>query len=278
MFADLRHIIRSCCIPAFLYLLLSGLPARSQEVKDSATAVADTVVIKSDTVADGSAAFAYGDSAVVRGTKKQEANEEPVRLRRLPDSVVRRYKKEKEFAYANDPSYWKRPDVQVERPNAFQSWLARILRSSVFKWIIYLVLGGVLLFAIYRIISENNLTGFYRSPAKLQAPGGGQDPVDEDIDEKLRLAMQAGDHRSAVRYLYLGTLRQLRDKEWIQYHMENTNQEYVRQLSNLPEGASFRWLTGAYERVWYGEFPLGPDQFGRLHQYFVEFNKSVATS
>src|SRR5262249_49495165 len=159
---------------------------------------------------------------------------------------------------ANDPAYWSVPEAErPRRPNPFWIWLGKVVTSTGFRWTIYLLLAGILLFAIYRIIAENNLTGFYRSPAGPGPKEAGEDPIDEDLDGKLRQAIQEKDYRAAVRYLYLGTLRLLREKEWIQYHIESTNQEYVRQLSNLPQGSPFRWLTGAYEKVWYGEFPLG---------------------
>jgi hypothetical protein len=284
MFANLHHITRSCRILIILPFLLHGMRAVSQEATDTVV-VTDTVskgvVAPPEAGPDTTPGNTYQDnqeSGAIRSANKDRRTEEAIRVRHIPDSVIRRYKGEKEFAYANDPAFWKKARPEEVHPSAFGRWLGRVLNSEAFRWLIYLLLGGALLYTIYKIVSENNLATFYRSPAKTKTAGAVEDPVDEDLEAKLREAMQAGDYRAAVRYLYLGTLRTLRDKEWIQYHIESTNQEYVRQLSALPQGASFRWLTGAYEKVWYGEFPLNTDQFGRLHSHFAEFQKSIGPS
>jgi hypothetical protein len=78
-----------------------------------------------------------------------------------------------------------------------------------------------------------------------------------------------------VRYLYLKSLRLLSDRGLIHLHQESTNREYLAQLGSNAHRGLFNDLTIAYEKVWYGEFPLSDGQFGRLHQYFEDFYKTV---
>jgi hypothetical protein len=99
--------------------------------------------------------------------------------------------------------------------------------------------------------------------------------VEDDLEGRLTHFMQIKDYRQTVRYLYLKTLRLLNDRGLIRYHQEATNQEYWRQLSATPQGGPFGDLVLIYEKVWYGEFPLGDALFTRLHQYFEDFYKSV---
>ena len=87
--------------------------------------------------------------------------------------------------------------------------------------------------------------------------------------------MDAREYRMATRYLYLKTLRHLAGLELIQWHSQATDEEYIRQMNARPQGDSFRWLTSAYERVWYGKFPLDEHQFSRLSQYFQDFYKDI---
>src|SRR6202012_4106297 len=97
----------------------------------------------------------------------------------------------------------------------------------------------------------------------------------EDLEGQLQHFLQTGDHRQAVRYLYLKSLRLLSDRGLIRYHQQTTNREYLRQMGDDPHRGPFSDLTVAYEKVWYAEFPLTEGQFGRLHQYFEEFFKTV---
>jgi hypothetical protein len=252
---------------AGLMLLLSGLlftmPAAAQRN--------DTVRVgeETDTVA------AVTDKEVSKGladSSRLPEKADQVAVRYIPDSVVRQWQKDKDFAYANDPAYWQR-EHRDDTPN----WFERLIFSQGFGYSLLFLLGGVLLYAIVRIIQDNNLRLFYRSPTKKSSGGGpaeGPEPLDEDLEGQLLHFLQIKDHRQSVRYLYLKSLRLLNDRGLIRYHQELTNREYLQQLTTTPQEAPFRDLTIAYEKVWYGEFPLDDQQFGRLHHYFEDFYKT----
>jgi hypothetical protein len=130
-------------------------------------------------------------------------------------------------------------------------------------------LGGVILFALYKIISENRLYLFYSAPKKI-----GQETADnielpfDKLDDKIREATDAGDYRLALRYMYLKALKKAGDKQLIHFHTDGTNHEYVNQMRNHPGEKDFRYLTNVYEYVWYGEFPLTSLQFAGLQTQF----------
>ncbi len=146
-----------------------------------------------------------------------------------------------------------------------------------FSFLIYTLLAAVLIFAIVRIILDNNGL-FYRRGSKRASAGAAGEadtPETEDLDERIQYYLARNEHRLAVRYLYLRSLRNLNDRGLIRYDMKSTNQEYLRQLRATPQEASFRFLTGAYEKVWYGEFPLSDHSFRSLLQYFTDFDKTL---
>jgi hypothetical protein len=197
----------------------------------------------------------------------------PATLRSIPDSVVRIWQKDKDFAYANDPAYW-RPKEIDRSPN----WLDRLLVSDGFRYFLLLLMGAILIYALVRIIADNNLRLFYTTPRKLVA-GEEKDvpaPLEEDLEGRLQYYLQQKDFRQAVRYLYLKSLHllEVRGLIRVQHHKTMTNREYLQQLGATPQRASFLDLTKAYENVWYGEFPLNERQFERLHHYFDEFYKT----
>jgi hypothetical protein len=280
---------------SYLFCLLAasftGLSARAQRSGDtiivSPQKPADTVTINSKMVKTlldslniqvninpdtSSISVADSESFSPASTKPDE-----VVFRSVPDSVVTSWKNDKDFAYANDPSWWIEDQDQY-KPSPFLVWLLKVLSSRWFRYFLYGLLITALVYIVFRIVKENNMRLFYRSPGKGAVPGGEASPLEEDLDAQLKGALEAGDHRLAVRYLYLKALKRLNDGEHIRYHMQATNQEYVRQLGGSPLSGPFRFLTGAYDRVWYGEFVMMGGQFERLHQYFENFYKSITES
>ena len=201
-------------------------------------------------------------------------------LRVVSYSSVNRYQRDPDFAYANDPAYWRRRPPPSSADNCFLLFLARFFGSKGFKYFLYLFLGVVLFYAIYKIARDNNLHIFYRPPRKQ--PGAGTeaevDPLEEDLDKKIAAALQAGDHRLGTRYLFLKALRLLNERELIRYQARATNHEYMLQMASHPQAAPFRFLAGAYEHVWYGDFALNAQQFDRLLHYFQDFYKTINSS
>jgi hypothetical protein len=211
-----------------------------------------------------------GDTVRAEGTDTA-----PVALRIMPDSVVADWKSNKAFEYANDPAYWQWHELR-SAPMTSGGWLLRFLSSRGLKYFILFLMGGILLYAITRIIVSNRLQFFYRPPRRpMVVKNEEEDSPEDDLEGRLMHFMQTKNYRQAVRYLYLKALRLLNERGMIRYHQESTDQEYWRQLSQTPQGGPFRDLVLIYEKVWYGEFPLGDALFARLHQYFEDFYKSV---
>jgi hypothetical protein len=264
-------------IAGILFGLMAWGPARAQTADTVRVGQeADTTVV-ADSTAEVDTLQRAPDSSVVSSNDAGGDRTEPVVLRIMADSVVARLKNERVYEYANDPDYWKWKDKTEESPRSDRrSSTNNFLASQGFEYFILLLLGGILVYAIVRIILANRLQLFYRSPQRRMVvnPADGGLP-DDDLDGQLTHYLQLKDYRQAVRYLYLKTLRILNDKGMIRYHQESTNQEYWLQLKATPQGPPFRDLTTIYEKVWYGEFPLGDTLFSRLHQYFEEFYKSV---
>jgi len=189
--------------------------------------------------------------------------EDTATFRAVPSSVINAYKKDKAFAYANDPRYWA-PERFSPSRNYFD-WLG----SKWFRTSLIIVLVAVILFALYKIISENSLYLFYSAPKKVAGESTDNIEVSFDgLDDKIREATDSGNYRLALRYMYLKTLKKAGDKQLIRFHADGTNQEYINQMRNHPGENDFRFLTNVYEYVWYGEFPLTAPQFASLQTQF----------
>jgi len=237
------------------------------------TAVTDTVVVGSE---EGTTAVPQSDSMYDTAADTAGLGGDSLTARTVPDSMVRAWKNDPDFAYANDPRYWQR---EREEESPWQVWLLRFLSSAAFRYGVYIILGALLVYAIGRIVTENNLGGFYRRGKKR--PGGKEEQpaeetlTEEDLDRRLQHALDSGDYRSAIRYSYLRSLMRLDERGLIRYHGRATNHEYLRQLAGTAQEAPFRFLTLAYEKVWYGQFGLNEETFRRLSGYFMEFDKTL---
>jgi len=216
--------------------------------------------------------------------------------RTVPDSTVRRYKNQKVFEYANDPAYWdlererelKRKREQEDREweqrqkdrenkKGFWDYFNSAFSSDATRIITYILLAIFFLFIIYRILVVNKLFMFYTSPLIKVKDGSGEevDIENENLDEKIRRAAEAGDYRQAVRFMYLKTLQLLNERQWIKYHVDATNYEYVLQMSKHKLGNDFSFLTRIYDYVWYGEFSLTREQFDIVYNNFSHFYNAV---
>ncbi|HUB60609.1 MAG TPA: DUF4129 domain-containing protein [Puia sp.] len=247
--------------------------------------------IPAGSTAQDSSAAADSAGVVTDSAGAAADKAEPVVLRAIDDSVVAGWKSDKVYEYANDSAYWWWDPAQAQQRVSGRPYsghgapadepsdgpLMRLFSSKGFEYFFLFTLGAILVYAIVRIIVTNRLQLFYRPPARPMAVKAGEEggSPEDDLEGRLQHFMQIRDYRQAVRYLYLKTLRLLNDRGMIRYHQESTNLEYWQQLRATPQGGPFRDLTMIYERVWYGEFPLGDALFMRLHQYFEDFYKSV---
>lgn len=203
---------------------------------------------------------------------KRTNNEPEVRaFRTVPDSVINNLQKQKEFAYANDPAYWKK-DKPVNDEG--DDWLGWLITRNWFRYMILTLMIAVLLFALIRIAVSNRLLMF--SSKRRSA-----DAEENELLQKENLAAMIQDaeaqnnFRLAVRYRYMKVLQDMDERKIISLNAQNTNWDYVNRMGSHPLKNKFLLLTRAYEYVWYGEFELTNDQYGYLKTEFQQFENSI---
>lgn len=200
---------------------------------------------------------------------------EPFVFRQVPDSIARKLKKQQDFAYANDSGYWA-GDPPPEQQKDFRDGFYRFFQNTSIRTIAYSVLIAFFLFVIYRIIVVNKLFLFYSS--KKVKPETADEAInihDDNLDEKIIKAVDEKEYRTAVRYMYLKVLQLLNEKQWIHFHAEATNYEYVNQMRGRRLSNEFHFLTRVYDYVWYGEFALTDEQFEIVNNNFRHFYNAV---
>jgi hypothetical protein len=254
----LRVVLCTCA------LLLGSQVMHAQVYNDTAAVAIETPVEE--------------DTETTEDTETKITIPEPVVFRQVPDSTVRHLQKQKEFAYANDPAYWTRePKIEDEpRRKGFWDYFNALFAGSAIRYVTYGILIAFFLFVIYRLIVVNKLFLFYSSSKpKATATGEAIDITDENLNEKIQKAVDAKDYRLAVRYMYLKSLQLLNERQWIRFHADATNYEYVNQMSGHKLASEFGFLTRVYDYMWYGEFALTEEQFDLVYKNFSHFYNAL---
>lgn len=161
---------------------------------------------------------------------------------------------------------------------ALGNWLLALLRQNtpqavggfslgIGSALIYVVLGVLGLALLAGLIYL--LTKWRWAPKSVKKGGGGlleDDEPDRSADEWLEMAdsLEAkGQHREAVRCLYLACLVRLDENKVADFMRGETNWEHLRRIHASPKRPSdweFRTATQKFDLVWYGKEVKGkPD-------------------
>ncbi len=147
------------------------------------------------------------------------------------------------------------------------------VRNTLLLTLIVLTLG----FALYQVLKSNLRGAFYSSGQRdLQFSETEENIHEMDLDQLIREAAARGQYRLALRYHYLKALRQLAEHRLIQWKPEKTNRDYVREIPQPHLREIFRELTGIFEYIWYGEFPVDKPLFQQAATRFRHFEEHLS--
>ncbi|WP_165768175.1 DUF4129 domain-containing protein [Hymenobacter amundsenii] len=178
------------------------------------------------------------------------------RLRRPNQARLRALRGQREFRYVEVRSELSAWDLFWGR---FWRWVTDHLETPsgrfFWKYGIYAVLVAALIFAVLKLLQVDVTRAFGRAPRPVPLPydAGTEDLHALDLDALLREAEDAHQYRLAVRLGYLRVLRQLSDRQLINWQPDKTNHDYLYELPPGPLPDAFRELTRQFEYVWYGE-------------------------
>ena len=189
----------------------------------------------------------------------------------LPDSVYDNLRKDEDYWYVNLPPPRQKPKVQQQREYK-QSWMES---DGVKNFVLFLIIG-IFVGAVIWFLSSSNIK-LFEAPKKLLEDENAE-ITEEDLfsinyQNEIRNAVIAGNFRLAIRLWYLQTLRELTEKNLIQYRHEKTNTEYLDELYRTKYYKEFMKLTRNFEYAWYGKFELTAESYQLVEKEFAEFNR-----
>lgn len=145
--------------------------------------------------------------------------------------------------------------------------------ESFWQFIIYLLAFLALIYIIRRFMKSEWSTLFYRqvkeNPDDLRFSE--DDIHDVPLKDFLRKSMAEKKYQDAVRLLYLILLKNLADKNLINWRPGKTNHEYQAEIEDDEIKKQFSHLTRLYEYIWYGDFKISATEFDTIHNSFDQF-------
>jgi hypothetical protein len=195
----------------------------------------------------------------------EESESQALELRRISDEDWKKVLADTSFKYnKNKVKTFKK----ISKPSPWIEGLAWFLNSGFFKFLLYLLIGSIVLFVVYSIFSNSDIRfkNLFSSKGKKQEDYA-MENVEEfnDWDKALQEALRQADYRAAMRVLYLSLLHQMNEKSHIRLQHEKTNWDYVQECTGQAYHSEFIVMTRYFDYVWYGEFALQENSFGQLH-------------
>ena len=197
----------------------------------------------------------------------------PPLVRRPAAARLRELRGQRDFQY---------PDA-APAPAATNSWWQRLLGwllrqlagqqetkggHVIWNIVFYGLLGAVLLFAVLKLLQVDLTRAFGRAPRRLPlAYETGPENIHElNFADGIAQAEAAGNLRLALRLGYLHLLKQLTDRDLIDWQPDKTNQAYLHELaaSQPTAHAAFAALTRQFEYSWYGELPVSTARYQQV--------------
>jgi hypothetical protein len=199
---------------------------------------------------------------------------------REPDSTFfNTYRKSKDYAYISDYKPGKSSGlldrlwrfivgIVKKGMNAFQ-YLPIVFR-------VILLLLFILL--IYVVFTKTKFYRLFYTDKEIPLPDFDEiDILDEeyDFEKAINAQLAQQNFRNAIRLLHLKILKELEAHELIRYSKDKTNRDYSREIRDNGLRNSFLTLTGVYNRVWYGNYPLLRGEYGTMAAGFYQFSERI---
>ncbi|HSZ25521.1 MAG TPA: DUF4129 domain-containing protein [Cytophagaceae bacterium] len=150
--------------------------------------------------------------------------------------------------------------------------------GMLFYMICLLALAAVIIIAMWMtttgIFARKNI----QEKSNLDFSEFTEDIHSIDFDKMIEETIKFNKFGRAVRLYYLKSLKQLSDKNHIQWEIDKTNRDYLHELQNPSIKNGFENITYLYEHVWYGNTEIDKAKFSKMEETFHKFLTLSATA
>jgi hypothetical protein len=186
--------------------------------------------------------------------------------------------------YLSDKGYYYGSEYQPQKIDSalerlWMRWISLLRMAMEALKIVPFVLKVIFILScilfLYIIITKTKLYRLFYTDREVVSPDLIEvDRLDEkfDFDKAIGFQISRNNYREAIRLLHLKILRELEKYEIIKYSIDKTNRDYTREIKDGKLRSSFYILTGIYNRVWYGNYFLGREEFESFAAGFYQFS------
>lgn len=165
---------------------------------------------------------------------------------------------------------------EVSLMDWISSWFERMMRvifgnefAEEYSNIIFIAIFIIAILLILWFLYKKRPELFMRSKKKLALPYTvhEDDIHGVDFDSEIAHALSRNDYKSAIRFLYLQTLKYLSDHNLIDWQLYKTPTEYIYEIKSDSKRLPLRELTNRFLRVRYGNFEANKLLFDEVLSY-----------
>lgn len=202
------------------------------------------------------------------------------------DEELQNFKDNPEFDYSEkrqQDNWWTRFKSYVSlQYHRFLQWLFEDYQTNSFiqfliQTIPYLILGGILYFAIWIFNRMNPATVMLGEKAEGKVFLSEEEEIirSQNISQLMDQAVAGGNYRLAIRYYFLWILQQLTERNIINYEFSKTDTDYLSEIKEPALQQQFRKLSRIYDYFWYGNFEATFEHFERSKREFQQMQEIV---
>jgi hypothetical protein len=202
-----------------------------------------------------------------------------ITVRKPLESKIAALRKLKDYQYTVQESqiidtWWKR---LLRR---FFNWIGNLFTGvgnpTFWKTAAYVFIASVVVYVTLKLMGVD-FTGLYRKKNNNEIPFEtlGENIHAIDFTDSISEAITQKNYRLAVRLYYLKALKELTDREMIDWKINKTNRSYVYELNSPTLCLDFEQITLQFEYAWYGDFPVDETQFINIKNQFLTFSDSL---
>ncbi len=202
-----------------------------------------------------------------------------ITVRKPSESKMTALRKLKDYQYTVQESqvidtWWKR--LLRRFFNWFGNLFTGVGNPTFWKIAAYIFVASVIVYVTLKLIGVD-FSGLYRKKNNNEIPYEtlGENIHAIDFVDSIAEAITLKNYRLAIRLYYLKALKELTDREMIDWRINKTNRSYVYELNSPTLRPDFERITLQFEYAWYGDFPVDETQFLNIKNQFLKFSNSV---
>jgi Domain of unknown function (DUF4129) len=203
----------------------------------------------------------------------------PVTLRKPTTDRLKDYQNSRDYRYDRDYVPPRNPIAKLW--NWIVSKITEFFRSKsyqdVWQYVILALLVGLTVWLVIKSgFLGNMFVGKNVESQELNYELLNENIHELDFADLLEEAVTQRNYRLAVRLYYLKALKQLADKNLINWQPTKTNRSYLYELAQNKIKPDFEGITRQFEYIWYGEFRVSEDDFKEISHDFTAFSNKIS--